>query len=346
MNQVALFKYSATDAPMLWTIRAEGSRLIIEYGQLGGAMMTSTEDVEINQSGRDIESQVALRLMSRVNKQVDKGYCYTLEEAEASKGLNAAKLLRPMLAKKFKDVKNIGTDLWAQHKYNGHRCLITCTDGQNIAYSRNGKPITSIGHILDNIVLDEGDTVDGELYHHGTSLQTIGSWIRRDQPESAKLSYIMYDKIERNSYNVRMESLRSLTVKSDKLTFAPTFRLTNVQDMLNESISQGYEGLMLRQNNFVYEPGIRSSGLIKLKKFMDQEFLVIGIHPSKDGWAILECLIGESDTFRVSAPGTIDEKTIVLNNKNNYLGRYINVEFFEWTDDGKPFHPVATYWRT
>lgn len=347
--QVALFKYNVNDVLMLWTIRSEGNTLIINHGQVNGSMQTKTESVELNQSGRDLEAQVALRLQSRVSRQIDKGYCYSIEEAEASKGLNASKLLRPMLAKKFKDVKNVDFNKsWLQYKYNGHRCLITCIDGENIAYSRNGKPITSIDHILSGIAIPEGHTVDGELYHHGTSLQTIGSWIKRSQEESKKLKYIMYDTMLDLPYTKRFDVLYQYK-RSSSIDIAPTQAFhgnMEIKPRLDDAIDKGYEGLMLRQNNYGYDAGARSQSLLKIKKCLDEEFLVIDVLPSKDDWGILECLLPNNETFRVSAPGTIDNKRHILYNRQQYIGRYITVEFFEWTNDGKPFHPVATNWRT
>lgn len=346
--KVELYKIGVSDTPLYWSIQSEDCVLIMQFGYVNGAMQTKTEVVEVNQSGRDLEAQVALKLQSRVNKQVDKGYCYSIAEAVANKGLNSLNLIRPMLAKKIRDVKDIDfNNSLLQFKYNGHRCLITNIDGEYIAYSRNGKVITSIKHIVENLVIPEGHTVDGELYCHGVKLQTIGSWVKRDQEDTKKLSYIMYDTMLNVPYRLRQEAMYSYGRATDKISIAPTQDFssdTPITEKLDLAISKGYEGLMLRQNKFGYDCGTRSKSLIKIKKHLDEEFLVIDIHQSKDDWAILECLVG-STAFRVSAPGTIDNKRNILYNRSQYIGKYINVEFFEWTADGKPFHPVATYWR-
>lgn len=347
--KVNLYKYNTFDAPMIWSIWHEGNAIRISYGQLGGSIQTVSEVVETNLSGRGLDEQVALQIRSRINKQLDKGYCISLDEAEASKGLNASKLKRPMLAKKLRDVKNINYGKsWLQYKYNGHRCLITCIDGENIAYSRNGKPITSIEHIINGLVIPERHTVDGELYHHGTSLQTIGSWIKRNQEESKKLKYIVYDTMLDLPYNKRLDVLYQYK-RSGNVEIAPTQVFhgdMEIKPRLDQAIEKGYEGLMLRQDSYGYEAGNRSSSLLKIKKCLDEEFLVIDIVPSKDDWGILVCLLPNNETFRVSAPGTIDNKRNILYNKLQYIGRYVTVEFFEWTNDGKPFHPVAIDWRT
>ena len=343
---IVLYKLNANGTPWEWAIRAERNQLIIEYGQLDGSIQTKVETVELNMSGRDMEAQVALRFNSRVQKQIDKGYCYSLAEAENSRGLNALKLDKPMLAQKFKDVKDINfKSAWMQYKFNGHRCLITCREGVKIAYSRNGKILDTIPHILDSVNVQEGDTLDGELYCHGMKLQTIASLAKRAQPDTKLLSYIVYDIIEGSiltGYATRRQKIGECL--DGKVSFiAKTWQFNDrepIKPILNQVISEGYEGLILRQNNYEYEPGVRSKSLIKIKKCMDQEFLVLDVEPSKDGWGILICKVGNS-TFRVAAPGSMENKYKILRDKAGYIGRYITVEFFEWTIDQKPFHPVA-----
>ena len=344
---IQLFKIGARDQVLYWSITSDGNRLIINYGQLDGSMQTKVETVEVNQSGRDLKSQVQLQLTSRVNKQVDKGYCATIDEAVANKGNNALNLKRPMLAKKYKDAKNVGDNSWLQYKYNGYRCLITNTGEELIAYSRNGKVITTIEHITSNLVIPEGHTVDGELYCHDTSLQTIGSWIKRGQADTAKLEYVMYDTMLDLPYIDRFAAMYDYKI-GNAIRLAPImpYNPTDIVESLVGAINAGYEGLMVRQNDYRYEPGVRSNSLLKLKQHMDEEFIVIDIHESKDGWAILECYIEHNGlTFRVSAPGDMTNKVNILTNKMQYIGKRITVEFFYWTDGGRPFHPVATDWR-
>lgn len=353
-----LYKTDANDQIRVWSIIAEGSVLIMQHGVLNGTMQIATETVEVNKSGRDIGQQVTLAMQSRINKQRDKGYCDSIEEAMDSKGLNAAGLLRPMLAQKFRDVKNIDfANCFVQYKYNGHRCLVTKQDGKLIAYSRNGKPINSIDHILKDLQwLPEGYTLDGELYLHGVPLQTIGALVRKNQPDSKKLVYVVYDAIFKDgAYCSRALWLKSRGVGSTtpSICLAPTFIFAEsrmpIKERLAESIANGYEGLILRHGNAGYEPGKRSQSLVKVKQVLDDEFCIVGVHQSADGWAIFECYkrpgvlayLQDNDTFRVSAMGTMQDKHDAWANRNDFIGKMLTVEFFEWTIDTKPFHPVA-----
>lgn len=351
-----LYKTDANDQIRVWSIIAENNVLIIQHGVLNGATQVSTEVVKLNKSGRDIDQQVTLAMQSRINKQRDKGYCDSIEEAIDSKGLNASKFAKPMLAQKFRDVKNIDfANCFVQYKYNGHRCLVTKQDGKLIAYSRNGKPINSIDHILKDLQwLPEGYTLDGELYLHGVPLQTIGSLVRKNQPDSKKLVYVVYDCLfvdkpysDRNLYVHNM-----LIDRFDNVVVAPTKQLQNkrpIKERLTESIANGYEGLILRHGITGYEPGKRSQSLVKVKQVLDDEFCIVHVHQSADGWAIFECnsmpRVGPTakvfSTFRVSAMGTMQDKHDAWTNRNDFIGKMLTVEFFEWTIDTKPFHPVA-----
>lgn len=339
-----LFKIDANGSVRSWSINSDRNIITIIYGNLGGIMQTETEDVQVNQSGRSLVEQVNLRVDSRVNKQLDKGYKYTVEEARQTIGMNASNLLRPMLAKKFIDVKNIDfKNAWVQSKFNGHRCMIHMTEDGPIAYSRNGKPITSVDHILAEVDIPVGTTLDGELYIHGVPLQQLSSIIRRNQVNSGKLNYICYDVVKPEIYAKRIDWLCNNILSShvhvaESIIYRPSM---NLNDIMAERILDGYEGLMLRQGTNGYEPGKRSSQLLKLKQTSDAEFKIVDIQPSKDGWGILECEISPGKTFKVSAPGTMENKHDFYINSHKYIGKMMSVEFFEITDGGIPFHPVA-----
>ena len=353
--KVTLYKLAANNSMQVWSCEEiyssalKGHYLLIEWGQLGGAMQYQKERIEANASGRNIHEQSILRLKSRVKVQKDKGYCDTMEEAQMSQGMNALKLYRPMLAKVYEDVKPDLNGAFVQYKYNGYRCLVTCQNGVNIAYSRNGIVMKGLDHILNNIELPEGHTIDGELYCHGVKLQTIGSWVKRAQPDTKKLKYIVYDKIQNLPFHRRLDQLCKLKLGL-ATEIAPT-RETNFaftlsfKEELDKARALDFEGLMLRTGSTGYESGKRSSSLLKIKAWYDDEFVVMNVIPSADGWAVLVCTAKNGRQFKVSAPGTIEEKSSVWINKHLYIGKHVNVEYSELTAEGVPFHPTATAWR-
>jgi DNA ligase-1 len=349
-EQTCLYTQGKKGEIRKWAIEVIDWNIVISHGQLGGTMQIKTERVEHGLAARSRKEQIMSRVASRISKQMDKGYVQSLQDAQDNKPTNVLGLAKPMLAQKFRDIKNVDLEnSFIQHKYNGHRCLITKQRGKVIAYSRNGRIIDSIEHITDSIghELGEGETLDGELYKHGVKLQTISSWIKRSQSDSRSLNYVAYDVMLLEPYKVRLNRLINF-LKYEHIAIAPTrcaLEVTSIQKALKDSISAGYEGLIIRQGDEGYEAGIRSRSLLKLKQCLDGEFPIIDIIESKDGWAILECMTPEGHSFRVSAPGTIQDKIDVLDDAEEYIGKYIQIEFFEYTSKSIPFHPVAIAFR-
>ncbi len=322
--------------------------IIIEHGKLNGALQHKEEDVEENNSGRSLDEQIGSRMDSRINAKKDIGYRLTIEDAKKAEGNNTLGYHRPMLATRLDRIRNVDYDnAYLQMKYDGHRCLITRTPSGLVAYSRNGKRITTIDHVLNGIRIPSGCTIDGELYCHNTPLQTISSWAKRKQANTEKLKFIVYDYVSSDGYRERYNFIHGLELGRNA-EVAPTDK--NIKEdqialLLSNSRALGYEGLILRNLDTPYEVGKRSKGLIKVKQFLDSEFQVIDIIPSVEGWARLICRVNDRVTFRASAPGTIYQKQLVLREKEKFIGKYVTVSFANYTIEGKPFHPTAERWR-
>lgn len=339
-----------------WRIWSEGSTIHIAHATvLGGSEVRHREEVQTNLSGRTIDEQVALRIRSRISRMMDKGYKTTLEEASRSSS-NQLGLERPMLAQSIKRVTGISYDgAVLQKKLDGHRCLITAQEGELIAYSRQGKPIPSIKHILRGLAgrIPEGTTLDGELYCHGVKLQTIGSWIKREQPDTAKIFFVVYDLISSDRYVERHRELSEIVEGVDTqapgrvvaLPYTPYEGEEQTRALFRTVRNNGFEGLMLRLDRRGYEAGRRSTSLIKIKEFEQEEFQVIGFKQSSTGWAICVCKTKEGKVFDCSAPGDLVAKQAVWINQDKFLGRMLTVDFAHWTDDGLPFQPTAVRWR-
>ena len=356
-----------------WTCRPEPDGLEIEHGVLGGTPQFQYEAIEFGKGGRDQDEQIESRINSRVSKQLDKGYVEDLAQAETMKPMNRLGFSKPMLAKKSEDidmVKMMTKPFYLQHKLDGNRCLIHNDGTGLVAYTRNGKEFKTLKHILEPLkdVVPSGWTLDGELYVHGQSLQTIVSWGKRLQPNTLKLEFHCYDMISDEGFWSRYNELRDVLTGASSKVY-PTTRLlltskftpestpnfgtpaVDLAGLLRLARKDGYEGLMFRSDHSLnrgnweqvgYEDGKRSGSLIKLKLWEDQEFPIVDIKPSADGWAILHCLAPNGKPFTVSCPGDVTFKRHVLNNKHDYIGKNVTVQFAYWTEDGLPFHCVAT----
>lgn len=333
----------------VWYISVVEDIIRISYGIFNGAIQHQEEQITSGKGGKTLAEQINSRYQSRINKQLLKGYKHTIEEAlQATIPTNALLMPKPMLAQKGKPIPR---KCFIQYKYDGNRCMIVKDDEKVFAYSRNGKPITTVPHILECAKdIPEGTILDGELYSHGMHLQSIRSAIACEQFSSKKLQFLCYDTVEKVPYGNRLAILKELPFGQD-IVIVPTWEIDQEDDpefiprMFKQARSEGYEGLIARDKVTGYDVGKRSPSLLKIKQVESEEFLVIDIVPSKDNWAVLVCINEKQQTFKVSCPLGIEFKTLVLLNKDKYIGQWITVEYANLTPDGLPFHPVAIAFR-
>lgn len=350
MNKVMLYAKDARGQIRSWSIQGneDDSEIEMEFGTVGGEMQITYETVPYGKASRTLVEQIDSRMESRINKKLDKGYVYDIEEAKNNKVVNQLGFPKPMLAQRIDKIKNVDyKNSFLQRKYDGHRCMIVNESGKLIAYSRNGKRINTIPEILNSIKvanIPEGTILDGELYCHGLPLQTITSLVKRRQEHTKDLIYVCYDTVRNDkNYGERFEIISSYNFGKN-VSIAHTIANvceSDISDYLKKTIKDGYEGLILRQDGFGYEDGKRSKGLIKIKRFLEDDYLIYNITSSVDGWAILHCRIGNGKEFTISAPGTMNEKEEIYKNKYEYIGRLINIKYSGKTVDGIPFHPIA-----
>ncbi len=105
-------------------------------------------------------------------------------------------------------------------------------------------------------------------------------------------------------------------------------------------ISKGYEGAIFRQFDANYKFGKRQQNMTKLKRLIDEEFIIVDIipqsvDPSKGNFV---CKTKENKRFNVTPHGTDFYKINLLMNKHNYIGKLLTCSFYEWTADKKPLH--------
>jgi ATP-dependent DNA ligase len=151
------------------------------------------------------------------------------------------------------------------------------------------------------------------------------------------------------TYLERYEILQEifLTDINPSYKLVETYKATSHSEIISlrdTFIHEGYEGAMIRLPNGIYEHA-RSESLIKYKSFIDHEFEIIDIKKSKDEFAIFVCRTSDGGIFTATAHGTHEKKRMYLKNKNKYIGKFVNVEFPEYTESGLPSQPIAKYLR-
>ena len=317
---------------------------------------------------------------SRYRKQFDKGYTVGMPDPATAIKRNALGLPQPMLAKPCKEWDSaIEGTAWIQPKLDGHRAVVTRVDGKLIMYSRQGKLIESMQHILDHIDYDmdlhEGEFLDGELYVHGEHLQNIGSLIKKRQVESEHVQYHVYDMFWTHrphenspkpaSYKYAPDATfrdRHLLLVSEFPTalpddtpvkLVPTREIRSwerwaLDEVAQEYVGKGFEGAIIRLDE-KYEPGFRSDGLLKVKLFDDSEYKIIDVVEGKDRKvnsvdlkvACFVCEMEDGKTFEAVSMGDMYEKDRTWHNRGEYIGKTVTIKHSGYTKDGIPWHPVA-----
>lgn len=264
-------------------------------------------------------------------------------------------VIKPMLAHTLKrdKMRNLPDSIYVQPKLDGIR-LIATREGY---FSRNGNPLPIPEKIMSSIqkafaerIPDNVLALDGELYIHGVTFQQIASIVKNvNNPTRHLLEYHVYDCIPESFYEAKFRHRNDLVSNHlRKLPFITPVRttLTNpdgIEHYLNSFVLNGYEGIIVRDPNSLYEQK-RSHGLLKLKNFEEDDFKIASITSGQGkntDAAMLELKTKEGRSFWVTAPGNYEEKTHPLRHPKEFLGKKMSVKYQNLTDDGIPRFPIA-----
>jgi DNA ligase-1 len=118
-----------------------------------------------------------------------------------------------------------------------------------------------------------------------------------------------------------------------------------IAELVDDADKRGFEGIMVRKNT-VYE-GKRSYNLLKVKKFHDAEYKVVGVEINesyrivKDGKEIEEPLLAKAVIIHkgtevgVGSGWSQDQRRNFYHNPDLLIGRTITVQYFEETKNSK-----------
>lgn len=359
-----LFRWAARGAPQRWYIMVvlhpdSTATIRTTYGKAGGKQQVAEKHIK---DGKNLGRANATTAQQQAIAEATSMYTSRLEReqyAETPEASYQKVMYSPMLAHKYPDYQDRvdWATAYVQPKFDGFRCVARRVDGRVTLFSRSGDVFTTVPHVTAHLerVLPADAVWDGELYLHGETLQKISSLVNKEQPETQRLIYNVYDSFDNRPYAERQAELKGrLRITQPPSTCpvfsVPTFRVTGEARLMEFQalcLSKGYEGAMLRHGPEVYVPGKRSVSLLKVKTFIDAEFTIIGYKAGDGSFAdkaVFVCSVGDT-TFDVTAPGTHQQKREALVNGAAYIGRQLTVKFAGYTDNGKPFHPVAKGYR-
>lgn len=288
-------------------------------------------------------------------------------------------VVKPMLAKQYEKVTNqkIFDKTWmASRKLDGVRCLLYYKDGEIHTASRGGEHYDySIVHIreyqplLDFFKEHPGIILDGEIFKRFKSLQQISGAARMEKnaydcdwleywifdcyvPDASaqdrysflinelnhKYGIMVYDNIDLDDCNDCVKILEQVSIN----------KWSNMEELHDKYVSEGFEGLVIKDPTKPYKPGGRSNDMIKIKKYKSSEFLVtgyeLGLRGSEDMTFI--CETNDGIVFKAMPVGDRNVKAEYVENfEEKYKGHIAECTYFNLSDDGVPTQPKLRIFR-
>lgn len=344
------------------------------YGVVDGVITTTKgKKVTTNSSGRSLEQQVDLEMRSMIKNKMDAGY-----KLGDSPLVDSGKA---MTANKWEPGKG-HFPMAVQPKLDGIRCMVSRDERGKLRFrSRGNKEFTNLASsdiehevkaIIDHITLRQSDDpedieLDGELYIHGKSFQTISSIVgtkKKSHPLLGEVKYCIFTyRARTKSHDERYSDLEAAfsslgPFKSCLLVDQQIVESEEeVLPTLRRYVSQGYEGCMLYHISTsrgcdkklsLYQSG-RRNNILKVKDFDDSEGVVIdvigGVGKDED-LGIFVVRTGNGTVAKMKPCMTDGERRSCLANKQEIIGKIVTYKHFGTTDDGIPRFPNVISFRS
>ena len=227
--------------------------------------------------------------------------------------------------------------------------------------------LSVLGKKLLTYMVEEHYALDGEIYLPGHTVNEINHFVKDPRcKENKLLQFWCYDlaienTIQRTRNDILMNSLYDYSVtflsknshlnNEDRLVILPSYCIKNDTDATvyrNKFIDLGFEGLIMRNPDAEYQYGKRNLSMIKYKKSTDGKFTIIDIYPEGIKRSNIPLFLCKNDindsTFECHVGGSHAYQESILQNKQNYIGKQMYIEYGERSGVNQlPFHIKTTY---
>lgn len=251
-------------------------------------------------------------------------------------------------------------EYFTQPKLNGVRFIAQkLAEGVVTLTSRDGVLYT-IPHIQSALnevmilgdVLIKNEPLDGELYlGENFELGDVTGALKEGTPRHLDLEAHLFDMVHHTepglerqwSLNYIFESRVPEKSPIKLVPMQPCSSLEELKHQHEDWAELGYEGIMLRDSNGLYDYGEKNIFMFKYKKFQDQEFLITGVTPDKDelgGLFLMQTDNSEyvdeglefegtitEHTFTCRSKGTDAQRAHILANPDDYIGKLGTIRF-------------------
>ncbi len=357
-----------------WNISVEmqGDHAIMmySYGYLDGEKVECKREItrgkNVGKSNETTPFQQAIaEASSRWKKKMEEG-CVTDLNIIQKKTQNE-QVYSPMLAHEYKkNMKKLTFPCYAQPKLDGYRMIF---DLKGNCLSRTGKEYKILKNtelykelikLLERIQL----VLDGELYVHDSSFSFENYGVLRklkisnegDFQKLDKIQYHVYDIIDNEKTLPFKDRFAKLSQLQEAITDLGCHKVKIVQTKICQSkydadehhqdmVQQGYEGSILRNAMGLYKCKYRSYDLLKYKDFDDDEFKIVDFTSETDVTnkdqkiVVWICETENGKRFKVPSKGTREERQVLYEKGNTFIGKKLWVQYFGLTNEGIPRFP-------
>ena len=182
----------------------------------------------------------------------------------------------------------------ASQKFDGYRMLNLCGERQLSPAMKDFPNLNLFGHLLDlnNHLKRHRLVVDGEIWSPYLTFDELKSIIRSfKKPVPSHVKYYIFDIMSESEWDNENEQpfLNRYLEYSQGLRGFPNvlpveqyhvIDATEAEDMFNQQIRAGHEGIILRQHHARYKHGrttLNQDGMWKFKEFLTQDGIIIGV---------------------------------------------------------------------
>lgn len=263
---------------------------------------------------------------------------------------------------------------YVTQKLDGHRALTTCETTENgifiTTYTRRGQAISGLTElhqdlfefIKKNIHLiasfKDGIAFDGELLlRNDNNLATdelfrATSKVLRSNGEKKNLEYNIFDVLPLSEFQTKDHSTRDYEYRrmnwldqfeqTDSITIVEVLDIITKEDIPKWSqyaTDHEWEGVMLNAATGLYKK-TRSPQILKVKTMHTADLEIVGFNQAIDGKfnGGLQSIIVKLDdenTVPVGSGLTDELRIEIWNNKDDYLGKMVEVQYFEESENAK-----------
>lgn len=233
-----------------------------------------------------------------------------------------------------------------------HNCRCTANTITGKLYTRSRKEIVTMPHISKSIIelgryYANITWLDGELYLEDISFQELSSIIRKsNHPKFNIIEYHIFDIIINQPMKERTNILSHINLDLPLVkVFTHQVPIKEIDSYHRMFVRDGYEGSIIRLLDYKYEHK-RSYGLLKLKDFFDDEYIIVDVIKEKGKESLGAFLLKDKNNkgiiFSARPSITHNEKDNIWKHQDEYIGREVTVKYQELHQDtGIPRFPVV-----